>query len=151
MTEKRVTGPIQVFVVGFDKFEATGKILAEMRRVRESGSIRVVDVLFVQKHRNGDISYSMHITDLPQAERMRLRSVARAVIGLREGGLEGGIAGAELGALAVAERDAGLSTDQLAELADAIPNGGAAAIVVIEHHWAARLRDSIVEAGGRAL
>ena len=34
MTDKHVTGPIQVFVVGFDKFEATGRIMAELRRAR---------------------------------------------------------------------------------------------------------------------
>ena len=34
MADKHVTGPIQVFVIGFDKFEATGRILAELRRVR---------------------------------------------------------------------------------------------------------------------
>ena len=37
MSDKHVTGPIQVFVVGFDKFEATGRILAELRRVRKRG------------------------------------------------------------------------------------------------------------------
>ena len=72
MSEKRVTGPIQVFVIGFDKFEATGKIMAELRRVRKRGVIRVIDILFVQKDRNGDISNSMHMTDLSEAERMRL-------------------------------------------------------------------------------
>ncbi len=49
MSEKRVTGPIQVFVIGFEKFNETGKILAELRRVRKRGVIRVVDLLFVQK------------------------------------------------------------------------------------------------------
>ena len=53
MTDKHVTGPIQVFVIGFDKFEATGRILAELRRVRKRGVIRIVDVLFVQKDKHG--------------------------------------------------------------------------------------------------
>ena len=38
MADKHVTGPIQVFVVGFDKFEATGRIMAELRRARKRGS-----------------------------------------------------------------------------------------------------------------
>ena len=45
MADKHVTGPIQVFVIGFDKFEATGRILAELRRVRKRGVIRVIDTL----------------------------------------------------------------------------------------------------------
>jgi len=151
MTDKRVTGPIQVFVIGFDKFEATGRILAELRRVRKRGVIRVVDILFVQKDKHGSIENSMHMTDLSEAERMRLGSIAGGLIGLHEGGLEGMLEGEELGALAVAERDAGLGVDRMKELAESIPAGGAAAILVIEHHWAADLRDAIADAGGRSL
>src|SRR4051794_39619016 len=123
MSEKHVTGPIQVFVIGFDKFEATGKIVAELRRVRKRGVVRVIDILFVQKDRHGDITNSMHMTDLSEEERVRLGAIAGGLIGLRAGGLEGGIEGAELGALAVAERDAGLSADRLRELGESIPPG----------------------------
>ena len=109
MADKHVTGPIQVFVVGFDKFEATGRIMAELRRARKRGVIRLVDVIFVQKNRHGDIENSMHLTDLSEGERMRLGAIAGGLIGLHAGGVEGMVEGAELGALAVAERDAGLS------------------------------------------
>jgi uncharacterized membrane protein len=151
MADKRVTGPIQVLVIGFDKFEATGRIMAELKRVRKRGVIRVIDVLFVEKAQNGSISSSMHMTDLSEAERMRLGEVAGALIGLRAGGVAGAEEGAVLGGLAVAERDAGLSADRLSDLADSIPNGTAAAILVIEHHWATRLRDALADAGGRNL
>ena len=109
MADKHVTGPIQVFVIGFDKFEATGRIMAELRRVRKRGVIRLVDVLFVQKDQHGSIENSMHLTDLSENERMRLGAIAGGLIGLHAGGVEGMVEGAELGALAVAERDAGLS------------------------------------------
>ncbi len=151
MSEKRVTGPIQVFVIGFENFEATGQILAELRRVRKRGVIRVVDLLFVQKDAHGDISNSMHLTDLSEAERMRLGAVAGELIGLGAGSTEAAIEGAALGAIAVAERDFGLSRERLRELADSIPNNSAAAILVIEHHWASRLRNAIAGAGGQAL
>jgi hypothetical protein len=36
-------------------------------------------------------------------------------------------------------------------LADAIPEGSSAAVVLIEHRWAIPLRDKIVKAGGIAL
>ncbi len=151
MSDKHVTGPIQVFVIGFDKFEATGKILAELRRVRKRGVIRIVDILFVQKDQQGSIENSMHMTDLSENERMRLGAIAGGLMGLHAGGIEGMVEGEVLGALAVAERDAGLGVDRMKELAESIPAGGAAAILVIEHHWAAGLRDAIGEAGGRAL
>jgi uncharacterized membrane protein len=151
MADKRVTGPIQVFVIGFDKFEATGRIMAELQKVRKRGVIRVIDVLFVEKSQNGTISSSMHMTDLSEDERMRLGAIAGGLIGLRAGGLDAAKEGAALGALAVAERDAGLSVDRLGDLADSIPNGTSAAILVIEHHWATRLRDALADAGGRSL
>ena len=151
MADKRVTGPIQVFVIGFDDFQANGRIMAELQKVRKRGLIRVIDVLFVQKAKNGSISSSMHQTDLSEEERMRLGSIAGALIGLRAGGYDGAEEGAALGALAVAERDAGLSADRLGDLAAAIPNGTSAAILVIEHHWATRLRDALADAGGHNL
>ncbi len=151
MSDKRVTGPIQVFVIGFEKFKETGKILAELRRVRKRGVIRVVDLLFVQKDKRGSVSNAMHLTDLSEGERERLGAVAGGLIGLRAAGVEGALVGAEMGAMAVAERDYGLSSDKLQELAESIPKGSAAAILVIEHHWATKLRDAIAEAGGVTL
>jgi hypothetical protein len=82
---------------------------------------------------------------------MRLGSIAGGLIGLRAGGIEGMVEGEVAGALAVAERDAGLGVDRMKELAESIPAGGAAGILVIEHHWAANLRDAIADAGGRSL
>ena len=95
MSEKVVTGPIQVFVIGFDSFEATGQIMAELRKVRKRGVIRLVDMLFVQKDRQGNVSNAMHMTDLSEAERERLGAVAGGLIGLQIGGLAGAAEGME--------------------------------------------------------
>ncbi len=152
MATKRITGPVQVFVIGFEKADFGGQILAELKRVRKRGVIRLVDLLFVSKAADGTISSSMHMSDLSEAERLRMGRVAGGLIGLEMGGdLEGAVEGAELGELRVAVRDYGMSADQLADLADSIPPGTSAAIMVIEHHWAARLRDAIGEAGGELL
>ena len=80
MSTKRVTGPIQVFVIGFDKFKETGKILAELKRARKRGVIRLVDLLFVQKDKQGNVSNSMHMTDLSEFERRRLGAVAGGLL-----------------------------------------------------------------------
>jgi uncharacterized membrane protein len=151
MTDKIVTGPVQVLVIGFDRPDFSGAVLAEFKKVRKRGVIRLVDLLFVQKDAGGNISSSMHMTDLSEAERLRLGAVAGGLIGLEIDGLEGAEAGAEAGELRVAERDYGMSADQLADLADSIPAGSAAAIMVIEHHWATSLRDALADAGGELL
>jgi uncharacterized membrane protein len=151
MREKHVTGPIQVFVIGFEEIEATERILAELRRVRRRGVIRLVDLLVVQKDQEGGITSAMQLTDFSEGERMRLGALAGGLLGLEVGGLEGAVTGADLGALAVAAHDYGLDAEELSDLAAVIPPGSAAAILVIEHHWAAGLSDAIAEAGGMLL
>ena len=112
MNDKHVTGPIQVFVVGFDKFNPTGQIMAELRRVRKRGLIRLIDVLFVEKDAHGSISSTMHTSDLSEGERLRLGAVAGGLIGLRAGGergrdgRHGGRPGAGRGARRRAQRPA---------------------------------------------
>ena len=121
MADKIVTGPVQVFVIGFEKPDFNGQILAELKKARKRGVIRLVDLLFVQKDSGGSISSTMHLTDLSEAERLRLGAVAGGLIGLEVDGLEGMEEGAVLGELRVAARDYGMSSAQLADLADSIP------------------------------
>ena len=148
---KHVTGPVQALVIGFDKPDLNGRILGELRKVRKRGVIRVVDLLFVEKAADGTIASTMHQTDLSEDERLRLGGLIGGLIGLEAGGLEGASAGIDAGELRVAERDYGMNADQLADLADSIPNGSAGALLIIEHHWATNLRDAIVDAGGTLL
>ena len=148
MHEKRVTGPIQVFVIGFEQLEATERILAELRRVRKRGAIRLVDRLVVQKDKRGNVTSFMQLTELSERERMRPGTLAGALLGLQAEGLTDAVTGADLGALAVATRDYGLGAEELSNLAAVIPPGSAAVLLVVEHHWAARLHAAIAEAGG---
>jgi hypothetical protein len=74
-------------------------------------------------------------------------AIAGALVGLGAGDLE---AGAEAGAAEGA--DGHLIPDEEAWfVADTIPNGSAAAILLLEHRWAIPFRDAIVNAGGIAL
>jgi uncharacterized membrane protein len=148
MREQGVTGPIQVFVIGFDKVEETERILAELRRVRRRGVIRLVDLLVVQKDKRGNLTSSMPRTDLSERERLRLGVLAGGLLGLQTEGLNGAVDAADLGDLAAAALDYGLGADELYNLTEVIPPGSAAVILVIEHHWAAHLPDAIGEAGG---
>jgi uncharacterized membrane protein len=146
MREQGVTGPIQVFVIGFDKLEETERILAELRRVRRRGVIRLVDLLVVQKDKQGNLTASQPLTDLSQ--RLRLGALAGGLLGLQAEGLNGADDSADLGALAVAAHDYGLDANELSDLTAVIPPGSAAVLLMIEHHWAARLYDAMADAGG---
>ena len=55
-TDKHVTGPVQVLLIGFDEGDRfSGRILSELRRVRKRGVIRIIDLLVVQKDRGGTV------------------------------------------------------------------------------------------------
>ncbi len=53
MADKIVTRPVQVFVIGFEKPDFDGRILAELNKARKRGVIRLVDLLFVARRCRG--------------------------------------------------------------------------------------------------
>jgi uncharacterized membrane protein len=142
-------GPVQLLVLGFQDADFQGEILAELTRLRELGTIRIVDLLVVTKDRDGELA-SVELSDLSDAEAAELGAIAGALIGLGAGGEEGAEAGALAGAAVFADRDR-LAEDEVWYAADAIPEGGTAAIALIEHRWAIPLRDAILRTGGVTL
>jgi uncharacterized membrane protein len=141
-------GPVQLIVLGFNHPHFHGEVINELERLRESDTVRVIDSLAVYKDENGDLEVE-HLSNLTQQEAIELGTKIGALIGL---GIEGE-EGAEAGALAGAEEaaDEGINVFGNAEewdvLAD-IPNDSAAALILLEHHWAVPLRDAIARAGG---
>jgi uncharacterized membrane protein len=91
-------GPVQLIVLGFNHPEFHGEIIAELERLRESDTVRVIDSLAVHKDANGNVEVA-HLSNLTDDEAIELGSKA-------------------------------------------------AALILLEHHWAVPLRDAIVRAGG---
>lgn len=143
-------GPMQMVVIGFDEPEFHGKILKELRSLREKGTMRLIDLLFVWKDAGGKVT-EFQATDLTEEERLRFGAVVGALIGFGAAGKEGARAGAEVGAEWVAERDFGIAADDLSRIADAIPTDSAAAVMLIEHTWAIGLKEAMRDAGGFVL
>jgi uncharacterized membrane protein len=142
-------GPVQLIVLGFNHPDFHGEVIAELERLRESDTVRVIDSLAVYKDADGELEVE-HLSNLTQDEAIELGSKIGALIGLGIEGEEGAEAGAIAGAEEVAaEGGVNVFTDEEAwdVLAD-IPNDSAAALILIEHHWAVPLRDAVVRAGG---
>jgi uncharacterized membrane protein len=139
-------GPVQMLVVGFEGPEFKGEILEELKRLKDEDIIRLIDLVVVKKDDEGNIE-TLHTSDLSDDEAMELGAVAGALIGLGAEGEEGAEAGALAGAEAMEDRQV-FDDDQVWYAADAIPNGTAAGIALIEHRWAIPLRDAIGRAGG---
>ena len=141
-------GPVQLIVLGFNHPEFHGEIAAELEKLRESDTVRVIDALAVHKDADGEIEVQ-HLSNLTKDEAIELGSKVGALIGLGIEGEEGMEAGAAAGAEAAAGGiDVLSSNDEARDVLEEIPNDSAAALLLLEHHWAVPLRDSIARAGG---
>ena len=141
-------GPVQLIVLGFAHPEFHGEIIEELEKLRESDTVRVIDALAVHKDADGNIEVA-HLSNLTQEEAIELGSKVGALVGLGIDGEEGAELGAEAGAEAAAEGGIEVFNEEEAwDVIDEIPNDSAAALLLIEHHWAVPLRDAIARANG---
>jgi uncharacterized membrane protein len=142
-------GPVQLIVLGFSHPDFHGEIIEELERLHNSGTVRVIDSLVVYKDAGGELEVE-HLSNLTRDEAIEVGSKIGALIGL---GIEGE-EGAEAGAIAGAEEvDAAGGVNVFTEeegwdVLEDIPNDSAAALILLEHHWAVPLRDAVFRAGG---
>jgi uncharacterized membrane protein len=140
-------GPVQLLVLGFDRPDFHGEIIAELERLRESDTVRVIDSLAVYKDARGELEVE-HLSNLSQDEAIELGSKVGALVGLGIEGEESAEAGALAGAEAAAQGARPFSDEETWDVLADIPNDSAAALILLEHHWAVPLRDAIARAGG---
>jgi uncharacterized membrane protein len=141
-------GPVQLIVLGFANPDFHGEIIDELERLHANGMVRVIDSLVVYKDAHGEIEVE-HLSNLSQEEAVELGSKVGALIGLGIEGEEGMAAGAAAGAeQAAAEGIDVFGGAEEWDVLEDIPNDSAAALLLLEHHWAVPLRDAVARAGG---
>jgi uncharacterized membrane protein len=140
-------GPVQLIVLGFNHPDFHGEIIEELERLRESDTVRVIDSLVVYKDKGGELEVE-HLSNLSQEQAIELGSTVGALIGLAIEGEEGMEAGAIAGAEDAADGIDVFSDAEAWDVLGDIPNDSAAALLLIEHHWAVPLRDAVLRAGG---
>jgi hypothetical protein len=129
-------GPVQVLVIGVDHASFTGELLAELSRLRAAGIVRLVDVLLVTRNDDG----TFETLDAP------------AGLGARSGALATALLGSSNGAPSdVGDERADQSSLSTWSLAESVPSGATAAVALLEHLWAAPLREAVQRVGGRPL
>jgi uncharacterized membrane protein len=134
-------GPVQLLVVGFDKPDFHGEVLAHLQRLKEHDVVRVIDILLVMKDADGVVS-TTQITGLSEDEAQELGAFVEALVGLAAAA-----GGDAEGAAALWSQD-GIGEEQLVDVLEEIPNDTAVAIALLEHRWAIPLREAIMSAGG---
>jgi hypothetical protein len=127
-------GPVQLIVIAFEGGSFNVAILDQLRRLREQDAVRLIDLLFVAKNGQGE---------LVEVEEGDLSATADGAFG----DLVRGLFGADV----ISHNGSAGDRGGLWFLADAIPPGTAAAVALLEHRWAAPLRDAIESADGHDL
>jgi hypothetical protein len=136
-------GPVQVLVVGYEQPVFTGEVLAEMARLSDAGLVRLVDVLLVTRAADGTFETVDVADDDPEA---------LPVLPHGNGALAATLLGHSDETGDDREDARGDDSDTLHgpvwSLAGSVPAGTTAAVALIEHVWAAPLRDAIRRTGG---
>ena len=116
-------GPVEYLIVEFPGNKFKGEIVPALLEVTASGIIQVIDLLFIKKDADGNVSsFELNTLDADEAAPFE--------------DLDG-----EIGGL--------LSEEDILLAAESLKPNSSAALLVFEHVWATRLRDAIVNASGR--
>jgi uncharacterized membrane protein len=117
------TGPTQLVMLGFDRLDRfRGQILAELQAVRGRDVIRLLDLLVVAKDEDGRMT-ALDLSDLEGPPGQEEAAYGSLLVPLLE----------------------------LDQVAGTLEPGTAAALLLVEHRWAARLAAAVQDAGGRLL
>jgi len=140
-------GPIEIMVVDFDGYRFKGEILPELERLKENDIVRMVDLLVVRKDRSGALAI-LTATDLGMQEMLEFGAKIGSLIGsgiaYDDSTVEGALAG-----LAMVSTGHVFDESEARRLAADLPNGFAAAVVILEHRWAVPLRAAVARAEGK--
>ena len=107
-----------------------------LARLRDAGIVRLIDVLVVSRDVDGALRTLPPPDELPSD----VGEIAAALLAEPPGARDAGSARSGAG-----------SGDPAWSLAEAVPMGMTAVVAIIEHLWAAPLREAIHQAGGNAL
>jgi len=115
-------GPVEYMVVAFPGNQFKGEIAPALKDLVESGTIRILDLAFVHKDENGDVT-ALELED----EGSELMSALSWVF---------------------EERDGFINEGDLEDIGDALDDDSSAAVLVWEDLWAKRFADAVAGAGG---
>jgi len=115
-------GPLEYTVIGFEGNRFNGEIAREIEKVVDSGVVRLVDLVFITKDIDGEVT----ALELDNKDDPRFAGFAPLLVGLH--GL--------------------LTAEDVAEIGETLPNNTSALTLLFEHRWAVQLKDAIIGAGG---
>lgn len=118
-------GPIEFLALKFPGNEFRGEILPALTDLIEADTIRIVDLLFVQKATDGAVRV-IEVADLGQDDYAAFDQVVSNVSGL-------------------------LGNDDAQMVANALEPNSSAALMLFENVWATRFVDAVANANGEVI
>jgi uncharacterized membrane protein len=118
-------GPIELVLIKFPQNRFTGEVSRELKKLVESGTIRVIDIMFVRKDASGELSV-LEINDLDQPDYALFDPIVSEISGL-------------------------LSEDDIRYLSAALENDSSAGLMVFENTWATSFVDAVEKLGGQVV
>jgi len=118
-------GPIELLVVKFPGNQFKGEIAPALKYLAEDGHIRVIDILFVGKDQDGEMTV-LEINDLDDDDFSHFDPVVSDITGM-------------------------ITVDDARQLAQGLDNNSSGAIMLFENTWATRFRDALLNANGELI
>jgi hypothetical protein len=115
-------GPVELLVVKFPGNQFRGEIAPALKELVEGGLIRVIDILFVHKNEDDELTV-LEINDLDDDDFSRFDPVVADITGM-------------------------LTVDDAQQLAAALEPNSSGAVMLFENTWATKFRDALVNANG---
>jgi hypothetical protein len=114
------TGPVEYIIVGFPGNKFTGQIAPELVALVESGTIRILDLIFIGKDADGSVA-TLEIDELSSVEGFSA--------------LDGDVGGL-------------ISPDDIEFAAQSLEPNSSAALLIWEDVWAAPFAEAVRRSGG---
>jgi hypothetical protein len=116
-------GPVEYLVVEFPGNQFNGDVVPALKELTRNGTIHIIDLVFVKKDGDGSVT-SFELSNLSAEEAAAFNDLDTDVNDL-------------------------LNEDDVSMIAQKLRLNSSAALLVFEHVWATRLRDAVVNSGGR--
>ena len=126
-------------MLAFEHGRFEGKILAELKRLREEGIVRLAALVFVMKNPDGSLT-TLQESDLEPVPALLLGNAMRELMGDQKL--------APTPATTFETSLFGYTDEDIRRIAREIPAGNAVALALFEHLWAGQLKEAIIDAGG---
>jgi uncharacterized membrane protein len=143
-------GPLQLLLVKFADDRQMRQVSDEIKAVRRSGIIRLVDLIYLHKDANGVLSEKSY-TDLAESQKAEYGLVLRGLLGMRAAYKTAGEVDQITSAMSLTPTDFGITSKQIPQIVDSLPNGGTALLTLFEHAWAVKLKEALLNSGGELI